>query len=807
MAIPGTFEAALSLLELLDRPGNAFRTLLVHGPGQIGPAMRGEVHTRGQDLPLIRDLSDTGGPTFETKFGPVHLSPRALAGVGAEAVLDPLNLIPFEKLASLGLRGVREGIHLLGPFARRLVSDSPQLALSMAGGPAPRSALNWSPPMGDTLALRLEDLARSRPTVSPPSLEEELDRLKGVWKNESPKELVEQNAETRARREARRADPEYQRRMAAPELDELLPIGDTPELESAVPLFDSGGGSVGELLRKAEVKAEADAPSRSLPRPYVRGPREDEAVRRAEAWGKSPQNLALLQKILDDPEGEGSKYILASVTGPSGKISFVAIPRESVGDLSALVANAPRNVEYADSRFGVFLPVPTVRREAAQAAPSPAKVDDFQARLQAAKRRVGDLKGQIEAIFSADATEFSPSSPALQRAASRHGIDPAELDTALFAAQQPGDLNDMVGHVRALSKQLAEAEGYLARLKLEQIGRALAASNPDLYRGPEAWRYALSDFRENFARNPIDPRTGRRLNTDQKLDKGLLDRYVVEFFDKYPEVLAARKDVDEDEIIRQFAKQYEERTGKRATNAEVERRIRLNLRTQRKFQTDASAPRIPRNETTPNRLSEGGRKLKKVLYDYDPSDEIADPEAALQDFGMSVVDRESPKVGDPFEHFGRQRDNPRAVDYLDRPDELIPDHLRPIVESMRGELARLDEQIKKAKPGPVRDVLTRERARLQSELGQTLYEQSFSPADLADRFMDDEYGPLSQVQRAVDTVLANMSKRNLLSPADINRLREVLLRSGDEIFADFGGNMSDFMDYLYKQVRAGLSNR
>jgi hypothetical protein len=75
-------EAAL---DLLNRPGNAVRSALVHGPEAFLPGLEGQVRTDGTELPIARDLPDQG-----FSLGPLNVTPRTVAGMAESVATDPL---------------------------------------------------------------------------------------------------------------------------------------------------------------------------------------------------------------------------------------------------------------------------------------------------------------------------------------------------------------------------------------------------------------------------------------------------------------------------------------------------------------------------------------------------------------------------------------------------------------------------------------------------------------------------------------------------------------------------------------------
>lgn len=117
-------QAALSLL---NRPGNTVRGALIDGPGGAWQGLTGDRNYDPTELPFVNQMPDEG-----PELGPLHLTPRTLAGFGAGTVLDPLTYLGgFIGKAGAGLaRGAEAGLDLLGDAGRM----TPELEGAFQGG-------------------------------------------------------------------------------------------------------------------------------------------------------------------------------------------------------------------------------------------------------------------------------------------------------------------------------------------------------------------------------------------------------------------------------------------------------------------------------------------------------------------------------------------------------------------------------------------------------------------------------------------------------------------------------------------------
>ena len=87
-------------LDLLGRPGNAVRGGLIDGPGGAIAGLTGQRQFDGTELPGINQLPDEG-----LSLGPLHLTPRTVAGAAGSALLDPLTYVGGGLGKGLGLAG------------------------------------------------------------------------------------------------------------------------------------------------------------------------------------------------------------------------------------------------------------------------------------------------------------------------------------------------------------------------------------------------------------------------------------------------------------------------------------------------------------------------------------------------------------------------------------------------------------------------------------------------------------------------------------------------------------------------------
>lgn len=125
-------------LDILGRPGNAVRGALIDGPQGAMTGLTGGRQYDPTELPGINQLPDEG-----VNLGPLHLTPRTVAGFAGSTLLDPLTYVGggLGRLGELGGRGagvaddlLMSGAKLPGGSLGRELSGAYQAGVTIPSG-------------------------------------------------------------------------------------------------------------------------------------------------------------------------------------------------------------------------------------------------------------------------------------------------------------------------------------------------------------------------------------------------------------------------------------------------------------------------------------------------------------------------------------------------------------------------------------------------------------------------------------------------------------------------------------------------
>lgn len=114
-------------LELTQRPGNMIRAGLSRGPGSMLPALQGQIHVDPTELPFVKGLPDQG-----PQMGPVHITPKTVAGFAGGMALDPLSYLIPELMASGPLASLTAKAAGFGPFGVFAAQNADDLVAPLA---------------------------------------------------------------------------------------------------------------------------------------------------------------------------------------------------------------------------------------------------------------------------------------------------------------------------------------------------------------------------------------------------------------------------------------------------------------------------------------------------------------------------------------------------------------------------------------------------------------------------------------------------------------------------------------------------